>query len=143
MRPCKECVKHGLVCCVGPGSGRCLECVRSTHRKCDLVVSEQEWSRVERDRVRLHAECQEALSRFVRLRKERDLAEKRWEEMVQREFQNIEELEADEAQESSEATTVPSLDDFLLNVSSDQVEMPMGFDPSYWPEHVPSQGSAS
>ena len=95
------------------------------------------------DQVQLHAECQEALSQFVCLRKEHDLMKKCWEEMVQCEFQNIEELEADEAQESSEATTVPSLNNFLLNVSSDQVEMLMGFDLSYWPEHVPLQGSTS
>ena len=51
-----------------------------------------------------------------------------WDEMVQCEFQNIEELKADEAHEASEVTVVPSLNEFLLNVSSDQVEVPVDFD---------------
>ena len=65
-----------------------------------------------------------------------------WDEMVQREFQNIEELEANEAREASEAAVVPSLDKFLLNVLSDQVEVPVDFGPWSWPENVPPGGTS-
>ena len=56
--------------------------------------------------------------------------------MVQQEFQNIEELEADEARQASETAIAPSLNDFLLNVSSDQVEVLMKFNSAYWPENA-------
>ena len=56
--------------------------------------------------------------------------------MVQQEFQNIEELEADEARQASEAAIVPSLNNFLLNVLSDQVKVLMEFNPAYWPENA-------
>ena len=48
--------------------------------------------------------------------------------MIWCEFQNIEELKADEAHEASEVTVVPSLNEFLLNVSSDQVKVSVDFD---------------
>ena len=62
--------------------------------------------------------------------------------MVQQEFQNIEELKADEARQASETAIVPSLDDFLLNVSSDQVEVLMEFNPAYWPENAPFESTS-
>ena len=48
--------------------------------------------------------------------------------MIQCEFQNIEELKTDKAHETSEAAVVPSLNKFLLNVSSDQVKVSVDFD---------------
>ena len=48
--------------------------------------------------------------------------------MIQCEFQNIEELKVNEAHETSETAVVPFLYEFLLNVSSDQVEVPVDFD---------------
>ena len=68
--------------------------------------------------------------------------ESHWDEMVWCEFQNIEELEADEAHEASEVTVVPSLNEFLLNVSSDQVKVPVDFDLWSWPESVPPRGAS-
>ena len=65
-----------------------------------------------------------------------------WDEMVWCEFQNIEELEANEAHEASEVTVVPSLNEFLLNVSSNQVKVPVDFDPWSWPESVPPGGAS-
>ena len=62
--------------------------------------------------------------------------------MIWCEFQNIEELKADEAHEASEVTVVPSLNEFLLNVSSDQVEVPVDFDLWSWPESVPLRGAS-
>ena len=60
--------------------------------------------------------------------------------MIQCEFQNIEELKTDKADETSEAAVVPSLNKFLLNVLSDQVKVPVDFDSWSWPENVPSEG---
>ena len=57
--------------------------------------------------------------------------------MIQCKFQNIEELKADKACEASEAAVMPFLNKFLLNVSSDQVEVPVDFDLWSWPENVP------
>ena len=57
--------------------------------------------------------------------------------MIQHEFQNIKELETDEAHETSEAAVVPSLNEFLLNMSSNQVEVSVDFDLWSWPENVP------
>ena len=49
--------------------------------------------------------------------------------MIQCEFQNIKELEANEACETSETAVVPFLNEFLLNILSDQVKIPVNFDP--------------
>ena len=62
--------------------------------------------------------------------------------MVQQEFQNIEKLEADEAKQASEAAVVPSLNNFLLNVLSDQVKILIEFNPAYWSENVPFEGTS-
>ena len=56
--------------------------------------------------------------------------------MIHCEFQNIEELEANEAYEASEAVAMPSLNKFLLNMLSDQVKMPMVFNSFSWSESV-------
>ena len=47
--------------------------------------------------------------------------------MIHCEFQNIEELEADKVTRASETSTVSFLNKFLLNVSSDQVEVSFNF----------------
>ena len=47
--------------------------------------------------------------------------------MIQCEFQNIKELEVNEACKTSEAAGVSSLNEFLLNVSSDQIKVPVDF----------------
>ena len=51
--------------------------------------------------------------------------------MIQQKFQNIEELEADKVQKASETAIMSSLDDFLLNVLSDQIEVLMKFNSVY------------
>ena len=48
--------------------------------------------------------------------------------MIQCEFQNIEELKADKAHETSKTTVMPSLNEFLLNMLSDQVKVSVNFD---------------
>ena len=51
--------------------------------------------------------------------------------MIWQKFQNIEELEADKAWKASETAIVSSLNDFLLNVLSNQVEVLVKFDSVY------------
>ena len=62
--------------------------------------------------------------------------------MIQHEFQNIKELETDEACETSEAAVVPSLNEFLLNVSSDQVKVSVNFDLWFWPENMSPESTS-
>ena len=62
--------------------------------------------------------------------------------MIQCEFQNIKELKADKAHETSKAAVMSSLNKFLLNVSSDQVKVPVDFDLWSWPENVPSEDTS-
>ena len=62
--------------------------------------------------------------------------------MVQHEFQNIEELETNEAHRASEAAVMSSLNKFLLNMLFNQVKVPVDFDPWSWPENVPSEGTS-
>ena len=62
--------------------------------------------------------------------------------MIQQEFQNIEELKINEACETSEAAVMSSLNKFLLNMSSDQVEVSVDFDSWSWPENVPLEDTS-
>ena len=59
-----------------------------------------------------------------------------WKEMIWWKLQNIEELEADKAKQASETAAVSFLNDFLLNVSSDQIEVSLKFDSAYWSENA-------
>ncbi len=123
MRPCNHCSNRSVECRVGTGSDRCVECVR-LGRKCDLAVSEAEWERVRKERARLRAELSETLAKAARLQKQQELIESRWEDMVRREFKDIEELEEDERHRTAES----SINDLLLNVGSEQLEIPPDFD---------------
>ena len=51
--------------------------------------------------------------------------------MIQQEFQNIEELKVNKAQKASETAIMSSLNNFLLNMLSDQVEVLMKFNSVY------------
>jgi len=123
MRPCNHCSNRSVECRVGTGSDRCVECVR-LGRKCDLAVSEAEWERVRKERARLRAELSETLAKAARLQKQQELIESRWEDMVRREFKDIEELEEDERRQMAES----SISDLLLNVGSEQLEIPPDLD---------------
>ena len=48
--------------------------------------------------------------------------------MICHKFQNIEKLKTDKAARASETFTVSLLNKFLLNISSDQVEISVNFD---------------
>ena len=136
MRPCNHCIRLEKECRVGNDSDRCLECVRAG-RKCDLAFSVVEWKRVkeERDRVlrelleahkRMQAvqeQMQAATAKATRLQTQFEFLEKKEQTMVEREYRNIAELEEEEKQSSE-----PTLDDLLFDVSSEQIEVPPGFD---------------
>ena len=62
--------------------------------------------------------------------------------MIHCEFQNIEELKTDEAARTFKTFTMSFLNEFLLNVSSDQVEIPANFDPWSWPEMMSSEDTS-
>ena len=47
--------------------------------------------------------------------------------MIQQKFQNIKELKANKAHETSEAAVVSSLNKFLLNVLSNQIKVSVNF----------------
>ena len=48
--------------------------------------------------------------------------------MIQCEFQNIKELKVNEAHKTSETAVVPFLNEFLLNMSFNQIEVSVDFD---------------
>ena len=62
--------------------------------------------------------------------------------MIHHEFQNIEKLKTDKAVRASETSTVSSLNEFLLNVLSDQVEISVNFDPCSWSENISSKDTS-
>ena len=62
--------------------------------------------------------------------------------MIHYEFQNIKKLEANKAVRASEISTVSSLNEFLLNISSNQVEVPVNFNSQSWSENVSSRDTS-
>ena len=128
MRPCNNCVRLGRQCLVGPESDRCSSCVAGG-RKCDLVVSPLEMRNIENERKRLFAQMSETTAKLSRIQKQLESIEKRKQEIVSRELQNIEELEADERSER----VAPSSEDFLFDVSSESFEVPEGLEGFDWP----------
>ena len=65
-----------------------------------------------------------------------------WEEIVQHELQNIEELKINEACEASKTTAVSFLNEFLLNMLSNQVEISVDFDSCSWSENMSSKDTS-
>ena len=63
--------------------------------------------------------------------------------MIQWEFQNIKELEANKACEASETAVMSSLDEFLLNVSSNQIEFLADFNLWTWPVNMSDEDTSS
>ena len=114
MRACTNCKSNPKGCKVGPESDRCLKCV-SNGRKCDLVVSPAEIANVEASRKKLWSEIKETQAKLIRLQKLYDKVEERKQQLVERELQNIEELEADEQSAQAVNSFVP--DDLLFDVS--------------------------
>ena len=51
--------------------------------------------------------------------------------MIQQKLQNIEELKANKVKETFKTAAVPSLNNFLLNVSFNQIKVSLKFNPAY------------
>jgi hypothetical protein len=112
MRPCKRCISRGLECrtSLESSSDKCAECVRVSH-PCSLVVTPREFAAVDSQLEKVESDLQlareakrrarlleqEARDRISRLKAHRQKLLEKKGEMVSRELQNIEELEADEA----------------------------------------------
>ena len=142
MQLCKKCVSQSLSCCVRSESFKYSECAAHTFWKCDLVISEVKWVEIQHEHTHLYTELCEVIVCVSWLQQQSDLMKSCWDEMIWCEFQNIEELKINEAYEASKAAVVLSLNEFLLNMSSDQVEVPVNFDSWFWPENVPSEDTS-
>lgn len=119
---CKTCTKHNRVCRVHVRSGKCSECLKRGQR-CDVKVTQSEFQRLSGEKERLQRRIKEsreaqdeamkahekaledlrvARAREERLRQQMDLLDRRAEEAISVEEQNIAELEAEEAGEVME-----------------------------------------
>lgn len=97
---------------MGPRSGKCSECIRKGCKDCDVTVSRPEWERLRevREQLRLDIERIEEEEiklkmRKVRLRKQLRLAERRTDDAVAEELDELEEAEAVEDRFLSAETT--------------------------------------
>lgn len=113
VQKCSSCAKHNLVCKVHLRSGKCNYCNRKNLR-CDVKVTQSEFRRLTEEKKKLKRQIDEALSaqadalealrtaraREERLRQQMDLTDRRAAEAVAVESRAIEELEAEEAQET-------------------------------------------
>jgi len=98
-------------CILGPRSGRCSECVRKGYTDCDVTVSRPEWEKlrdardslrkdiekIEEEEVELLQKLAARRAKKIQLRKRLRLSERRTENAV---AQELEDLEAAEAVES-------------------------------------------
>ena len=123
MRLCNYCFNRFVKCCVDIDFNCCVECVH-LGCKCNLIISETEWKQVCKKRAHLRAELSETLTKAAHLQKQQELIESRWENMMQRKFKNIEELEKNECHQTTES----SINDLLLNVDFKQLEISSDFD---------------
>ncbi len=135
--PCGACRRAGAKCLVDVSSGYCARCLER-HLKCDLVVTEADWDRLERAREKVEQELKDTvaqvlaaeesrrvlLSKQLRLLEQLGLLGRREKEMFARELSSIEEqekLEQEDAQRASSSSNAavdpsavaPSLSPFL------------------------------
>lgn len=117
VRKCSQCRESGRVCKVHIRSGKCAACVRRNISECDVRVTENEFSRLRREREKLRramedarsaamsaqqrvaeaqAEASQSLSKEMRLRKQLDALEEREGEAIAVEERNIELQEREE-----------------------------------------------
>ena len=107
--PCSNCRRSKRDCKIDTSSGRCSACL-SRNSKCDLVVSEKDWEKLDAEKSRLQRELDEIDERRseldvrrLRLRKQLGLLTTREQEMLRRELSSIEELEKLEEEERQAA----------------------------------------
>ena len=113
VQKCSNCTKHNRVCKVHLRSGKCNHCNRQNQR-CDVKVTQSEFRRLTEEKQKLKRQIDEALSaqadalealrtaraREERLRQQMDLTDRRAAEAIAVESRSLEELEAQEGQET-------------------------------------------
>ncbi|KAF2176719.1 hypothetical protein K469DRAFT_812682 [Zopfia rhizophila CBS 207.26] len=104
--PCSNCSRRDDDCLVNLSSGRCSAC-NDRNVKCDLIVSQPEWDRLDRDKAKLRRQLEraeedalEARSRALRLRRELAKVDSKEKEMFDREMASIREVQALEEEEA-------------------------------------------
>ena len=119
MCSCKKCISHDLTCHVSKNSSKCNECTHASFWKCNLVLSETEWVKVQHKWLHLYQKICEMMTQLIYLQKQSDLIKSCWEEIIWWKLQNIEKLKITETKKTSEIAAVSSLNNFLLNMLSD------------------------
>ncbi|KAG8664456.1 uncharacterized protein FPOAC1_013794 [Fusarium poae] len=119
-------------CVVSEGKQRCDFCVSKKYFNCDFGgVSSQSFARVSREKDRIdeqkeqaEADLQDALARLQRLRRQEKHLREKAAEMVRRGCEDLDELEASEAQESSDRQAAESsaLNDIQLLEGNDVID---------------------
>lgn len=113
MRPCSLCINRGVRCIAHRSSDKCAECINAKVL-CDLVVSDEDWFRLnsERDEVRdkitnirrtldsLSKEISKATAELAKCLDLESKLQKKSGEMLARENQNLKEMEEDASRSS-------------------------------------------
>ena len=104
--PCSNCKRRGDNCIVHLVSSRCAA-YNNRNVKCDLVVTEEEWNRLDRDKTKLARQLEdieekelELRSKKLRLRRQLAKVDSKEKEMFHRELVSIDEVRALEEQEA-------------------------------------------
>ncbi len=129
MRLCEHCSRLQKKCHVNNETDRCIECMH-LDRKCDLTFSMMKWKRIKTERdcilrelLNAHKQMQEIFARTTRLQNQFVFLKNKKQTMIEREFQNIVELEKDERKISKSL-----LNDFFFDVSFKQIKISSDFD---------------
>lgn len=150
--PCSRCrtSRPPKECKVSLASGRCLSCI-SSGAKCDLVVTEKDWEKVERQEEDLRRQLADArrqqdeafsqlraaqaaaLAKEERLLTQLRFLESRRAEMIRRELSSIEELEKleEEERQARAAVAAPSVSSGV-GVASEEPTPDFLGSPSSW-----------
>ena len=122
IRSCKRCEDSKEPCKLGNGSEKCTKCIKD-QKFCDLSVPPAMLRRAHKERLRLRDKVRETKLKLNRPEAELQDTEDKEENLVRLEWRNISELEDEPPVNNS-----INLDNFLFDVSSEQVEVPPGFD---------------
>ena len=82
MCSCKKCVSHDLTYHVNKNSSKCNECTCASFWKCNLILSETEWVKVQHKQLHLCQKIWEITVWLTYLQKQSDLIKSCWEEMI-------------------------------------------------------------
>lgn len=103
MSPCSFCVRNKRRCVAASSqSSRCSECCRAGRMKCDYtekLPSVNDWASIDRQRQKLRAEEEEAMSKILRLRQQQRFLDEKEKEMLKRGLATLDELDAAEEAE--------------------------------------------